>query len=48
MIVSLANKESFGEDILSNRIEEIVHDDNLIAPPSPFVSHPHYVLTTLP
>jgi hypothetical protein len=26
MIVYLANKEKFREDILSNRIEEIVHE----------------------
>jgi hypothetical protein len=48
MIVYLAHKEKFREDTLSNRIEKIVHDDFLLTPPSLFVSHPHYVSTTLP
>jgi hypothetical protein len=45
MIVYLANKSQFREDILSNRIEEIVHDLSRTVPPSSFDSHPHYALT---
>jgi len=48
MIVYLANKSQFREDILSNRIEEIVHDVIRISLPSPFVSHPGSVPSTLP
>jgi hypothetical protein len=45
---SLANKSPFRADMLSHRIEEIIHDDLMPAPASSFVSHPQSISSTLP
>ena len=48
MIAYLATKTEFPADVLSHRIEEIVHNDLMPAPNSSFVSHPRSISSTLP